>query len=206
MTGGNLPGSLCFTLSEIDEEMQQQPPKSVSMSAQPLVTLETVHRLQAHLVPQLIPCLPALSQSPNLSSRSEGSPVSDKGAAAKTQKKLVPPFRIGKPRGADRRLRQSKMEDFAVSRKTCKGAGQIFAQSLAPSSFATVPEAEMVAEKPKFELESQLSTAIIEQLTLQEDKWREIWNSPDKQLEEMMKAPALPFVRNLDMDFLRAIF
>ena len=37
-------------------------------------------------------------------------------------------------------------------------------------------------------------------------QWREIWSSPEKQLEEMMKAPALPFVHNLDMDFLRAIF
>ena len=60
------------------------------------------------------------------------------------------------------------MEDFARSKKTCKGAGQIFAQSLAPTSSATVPPGEIVNENPK--LEFQLSTAIIEQLTLQEDK------------------------------------
>lgn len=36
-------------------------------------------------------------------------------------------------------------------------------------------------------------------------QWSEIWRSPEKQLEEMMKAPALPFVRNLDMEFLRTI-
>jgi hypothetical protein len=33
-----------------------------------------------------------------------------------------------------------------------------------------------------------------------------IWRSPEKQLQEMMKAPALPFMRSLDMDFLKAIF
>lgn len=198
--------------------MQQQPPRSISTSAQPLVTLDTVHRLQANLVPQLIPFLPALSQSPNLFNTLEGSPVrcvqplswlanlhrarhdrfpifegtdcsvenlialdintckevnharSDKGVAAEAKETLVPPVHIGKPRGAssNRRLRQSKMEDFAVSKKTCKGAGQIFAQSLAPSPSAAVRKAEMVVEEPK--LGSQLSAAIVEQFTLQEDK------------------------------------
>ncbi len=92
----------------------------------------------------------------------------NKGAAAKAEEKLDPPFHIGKPRGADRRLRQSKIEDFAVSRKTCKGAEQMFALSLAPISPAAVPEAVMVAEKPRSE--SQLPVAISEQLNLQEDE------------------------------------
>jgi hypothetical protein len=37
-------------------------------------------------------------------------------------------------------------------------------------------------------------------------QFEDIWRSPEKQLQEMMKAPALPLACSLDIPFLKALF
>lgn len=77
------------------------------------------------------------------------------------------PARFGKPRSADKALRQSKMEDFKSISRARPGAGQPCQEPVHASSSAAVSDIRHDNREPS---ESDLNAAITEQLIIQQDE------------------------------------